>query len=233
MTHLMVAIPSALLAGLFAAQNAAAQGNASGRRLSSSVSVLGLASVHPVDDTYVGGPYLDHGLGGLGPGAALMFELVAPTGPTLVVEGSVANVEVNQTGRLVDGRDTGSGGATGRLRDPMLAVLGGLTFGRYATTAAVVVGAGYADTVPAVNGRRIDRFDDPAVTEGAGHLAFVSGVHARRAFEGRVSLIASARYALVHRSRRAKELGVSRHVVRRRRRIRAPVPMSTSGTGSG
>lgn len=199
---------------LIAATNASAQRPATGERPSVMLSVLGLASVHPVDDTYVGGPYLDHGLGGVGPGAALMIDLVATTGPTLVVEVSAANVEVFQTGRLVDGRDTGAGGATGRLRDPMLSVLGGFTFGRAAIATTLVVGAGYADTVPTQDGLRIDRFEDPAVEEGAGHLAVVGGVHARRALGNRVSLIASARYALAPRSRRAQELGVSRHVFR-------------------
>ena len=76
-----------------------------------------------------------------------MFDLVAATGPTLVVEFSAASVEVFQTGRLVGGQDTGAGGASGRLRDPMLSILGGFTFGR-ATTTTVVVGPGYVDAMP-------------------------------------------------------------------------------------
>ena len=210
----LAAIPLAASIVVFAATTATAQSTASGRRPTAAISVLGLASIHPVDDTYVGGPYLDRGLGGVGVGAAMMFEVVAPTGPSLVVEGSAANVEVEQTGRLVNGRDTGSGGATGRLRDPILAVLGGITVGQGATTVAILAGAGYVDAVPAVNGRRIDRFDDPAVEEGAGHMALVGGLNFKRASEGRVSLVLTARYALVQRSRRAQELGVSRHVVR-------------------
>ena len=176
--------------------------------------MLGVASVHPVDDTYVGHPYLDHGLGGVGPGMALMVDLVTPTGATFLAEVSAANVEVFQTGRLVDGRDTGVGGAIGRLRDPMVSVLGGFTFGRAAAAMSLVGGAAYADTVPSQDGRRIDRFDDPAVEEGAGHFALVAGCHARRAVKERLSLVASARYALLPRSRRAQELGASPHIFR-------------------
>ena len=199
---------------LLAATPSSAQATATGESPSWQVSILGLASIHPVDGSYVGAPYLDHGLGGVGPGVAVMVDVVAATGPTLVVEFSVADVEVFQTGRLVDGRDTtGAGGATGRLRDPMVSILGGYTFGSAATT-TLVAGAGYADTVPTQDDERIDRFDDPAVQEGAGHLAIVGGAHARRALSDRFALVASGRYALVPRSRRAEELGASRHLFR-------------------
>jgi len=203
----------ALALVLLAATSSSAQGPATAKRPSVNLSVLGLASIHPVDDAYVGGPYLDRGLGGVGPGAAVMVDLVGPTGPTLAVEFSAANVDVFQTGRLVGGQDTGAGGATGRLRDPMLSILGGFTFGR-TTTTTVVVGPGYVDAVPTQDGERIDRFDDPAVEEGAGQIAVGGGLHSRRALGHRVSLVASARYARVPRSLRAQELGVSPHVFR-------------------
>jgi hypothetical protein len=209
MQRKLAATPLAVLIGVLAATNATAQEGAAKRHPTAAVSILGLASIHPVDDAYVGGPYLDRGLGGVGIGAAVMLEFVAASGLSLVVEGSAAHVEVEQTGRLVDG-----GRAIGRLRDPMLAVLGGFAVASHATTVAVLAGAGYADGVPAVDGRRIDRSDDPAVKEGAGHLAFVSGLNVRRTATGRTSLVLSARYALVPRSRRAQELGVSRHIIR-------------------
>jgi hypothetical protein len=213
--HLRAFVASALLFVLISATVSSAQGPATGERPSLTLSVLGVASVHPVDDTYVGGPYLDRGLGGVGPGAALMVDFVAPTGPTIVLEVSAAAVDVFQTGRLVDGRDAGAGGAEGRLKDPMASVLGGFTFGTATTTAlSLVGGVAYVDPVPTQGGQRIDRFDDPAVKEGAGRLALGGGFHARRPLGGRMSLIASVRYALLPRSRRAQELGVSRHVIR-------------------
>ena len=81
--HVLASVASALLFVLISATVLSAQGAATGERPLLTMSVLGVASVHPVDDTYVGGPYLDRGLGGVGPGAALMVEFVAPTGPTV------------------------------------------------------------------------------------------------------------------------------------------------------
>jgi hypothetical protein len=215
LTHLRASVASAFMLVLVSATVSSAQGPATRERLSLRLSVLGVASIHPVDNTLVGWPYLDRGLGGVGPGATLMVDFVAPTGPTVVFEVSAAAVDVFQTGRLVDGRDAGVGGATGRLRDAMASILGGFTFGTAATTGlSLVGGVAYVDPVPAQGGQRIDRFDDPAVKEGAGRVALVGGFHTRRPLGGRMSLVASARYALLPRSRRAQELGVSRHVIR-------------------
>lgn len=205
-----VVASSALLMLLCADHTATAQGKVTSTQLSAIVSVLGVASVHPVDETNVGSVYLDRGLGGVGPGAALMFEVVAPAGPTVIIEASAADLDVRQTGRMIDGNNAGSGGATRTIRDPLCSTLGGFTFGHHPTTVAVAVGIGYVDPVPSLNGQGTDRLDDTVDN----HLAFVVGAHVRRVFDGRFSVVASVRYARVSRTPNAEYVGLSPHIVR-------------------
>jgi hypothetical protein len=205
-----VVATSALLILLCAGHTATAQSNVPRARPSATVSVLGLASIHPVDESHYGAVYLDRGLGGVGPGAALMFEVVAPAGPTVVVEASASDLDVRQTGRIIDGHDAGSGGVTRTIRDPLCAILGGFTIGHHATTAAVVVGVGYVNPVPSSTGQDNDRFDGPADS----HFAFVTGAHVRRALQGRLSVVASARYARVGRAPKTEYIGLSPHIIR-------------------
>src|SRR5690348_14479376 len=44
------------------------------------ISGVGLLSVQPIDDTYVGGPYLNAGIGGFGPGFGAAINVIASNG---------------------------------------------------------------------------------------------------------------------------------------------------------
>ena len=178
-----------------------------------SLSAAGLLSWHPVDDAAVGGPYLDTGLGGLGAGASVMVDVVSRSGLTGLVEASISQLTQRQSGRLVNGTDTGRGSLEGRLRDPMLSFLVGYTSHADTATGALVFGVALVDAVPSVGGRRIDELGHPSDDAGS-RLGLVVGTHGRYAAGRRVSYLASARYVFVDRSTRARELGASGHIIR-------------------
>ena len=50
------------------------------------ITLVGLASFQPVDDSYVGGPYLSEGLGGIAPGFGIGGDVIFPNGFALAVE---------------------------------------------------------------------------------------------------------------------------------------------------
>jgi hypothetical protein len=172
------------------------------------ITIQSLASVQPVDDSYVGSPYLDKGLGGVGPGLAAGLRVGAHR-LDFAFEFSTAAVKVRQTGRLV------SGTAVGQLRDSLVSFLAGASVWSSAQGAVVpLAGVSFVAGEPAQDGVPIDARSDPAAHENNGSLAFTGGVDVVRRLAGRFGLIASARYSALPRSRRAAELGVSAHVFR-------------------
>jgi hypothetical protein len=171
------------------------------------VSVQGIASWQPVDDTYVGGPYLDKGLGGVGPGVALGIDLTARRF-AFAAEYSWAAIDVIQTGRLV------SGTAEGQLRDSVLSFLAGPVWSSPNASIAALAGLSLGPRQPQQNGVSIDTWPDPAANEGKGLIAFTAGALVHGPRTGRVGLVASAKYSLLPRTRRAQELGVGPHVLR-------------------
>src|SRR6185295_8425348 len=106
---------------LTAAAALAAPAGVSAQSADVGLNTAGLVSFQPIDSTYVGpsGPYLDRGLGGVGPGFSVGLD-VAANQLALMVEYSTAWLSAVQQGRLVDG-----GHGTGRLRDSMLTGLAG------------------------------------------------------------------------------------------------------------
>jgi hypothetical protein len=54
----------------------------------------------------------------------------------------------------------------------------------------------------------------PAAEEGKGTIGFTAGANFVRELNGRIGFVASARYSILPRSRRAEELGVGPHVFR-------------------
>ena len=88
------------------------------------ISGVDLASIQPRDDTYIGGPYLNEGLGGDGSGFGAGVSAITPGGFVAAGEFTTARFELQQAGRLVGGSGMGEGVAhTSRLQDSLLSGL--------------------------------------------------------------------------------------------------------------
>ena len=170
------------------------------------VNAAAVMSFQPVDSLYVGpsGPYLDRGLGGLGPGLAVGVDVRAEP-VALVFEYSTAWFNVPQSGRLVNG-----GSGIGHLQDSMLTALVGAQLGRGRTQTRLLGGGSYLIGTPSSNGvSRTDGDDQPFP------LALSFGVDVVTGVGPRTSVVVTGRaYPWIDRSESARQLGVGGHVFR-------------------
>ncbi len=169
-------------------------------------SVQALVSWQPVRRDIGGPPYVDHGLGGLGPGLAVGADF---TVGRLVfdVEHSRTRIRVTQTGRRAGGRSTGA------LDDPLITVLGGIRLSSAPNeTLAVAVGFSIVTAQPEQNGVPIPYWDGvPGTTRPVG---LATGFRYNRNGTGRLGWTITGRYSHLPRSDNAAQLGVSAHVIR-------------------
>jgi len=171
------------------------------------VNAAGLMSVQPVDDTFVGpsGPYLNEGLGGVGPGLALGLN-VNTRKIALVFEYSMAWLSADQRGRLVP-----LGTAKTRLHDAMLTALVGTDGNVGPIRSQLLAGISQVLDHPTANGESID---DSAL-RGPRRQAFTVGLDVTSATSSRVNVVATVRVSpWVGRSPRAQQLGIGSLVVR-------------------
>jgi hypothetical protein len=176
-----------------------------------SVNGSGLASIQPIDDFYVGpsGPYLDKGLGGIGPGVSVGGNVVAGRRVVLNAEYSSAWLEVDQNGRLVTG-----GAATGRLHDSMLTAIGGAHLGNGTARVQVLGGVSRLFGTPTSSGVATDRPEESG-TVGVRRVVPTAGLDLVHGLGSSISLLLTSRgYFFVDRSERARQLGIGRHIVR-------------------
>jgi hypothetical protein len=188
-----------------------------------SVGASGLLSVQPIDDAYVGDPYLSNGIGGLGPGMSAAFTIVTERGLIVAGEFSTAWFETEQSGRLVPAPcppNTPSnecpfvgGISTTQLNDSLLGALVGYSAQRGVTQVQVLGGAYFPLDRPTVNGQPLpestasDTQPDLPVALGGG-LDVVQGVATRAA------LVIGARYIYVPRDEPSQFLGIGPHLIR-------------------
>lgn len=176
------------------------------------VTAVALVSVQPTNKDFVGAPYLDKGLGGVGPGFGAGLSVVTPRGFVAIAEFSMASFEVEQSGRLVDG-----GQATGRLRDSLLSGLAGLAFSSSRRRLQLVGGASWLLDTPAEDDISIldsESGDNDFLSEGQSRLAFTGGADFLQRLSTRLSFVATGRYSKLWRSSRADELGIGSHIFR-------------------
>lgn len=186
-----------------------------------------LLSLQPIDDFFVGGPYLNEGVGGLGPGMAFTFNVTTPHGLVVSAEFSTAWFAVEQSGRLVSGACQGpnpsndclsvGGAATTRLRDPLLGGLVGAARRRGATHAQFVGGVGWIMRGPTANGVEILRVrgeDPPGVRRYHRPVVLTGGFDVIHGLTPRTSFTAGARYVYVPRDRNLTQLGIGNHIIR-------------------
>lgn len=175
--------------------------------VSIALTAVGLATFQPVDDFYVGSPYLDKGLGGMGAGLAIGANLTAGGRFAAALELSTAEIRVEQAGRLVGGE------AIGRLRDTLVSALVGVARSSSRRSTRFLAGISRVIGVPSLDGVRIDQEpgDQPVQRQ---RLAFTTGLDVSQAISSRVGFLATVRYSYLRRTRRATEIGVGHHVFR-------------------
>jgi hypothetical protein len=177
------------------------------------ISGVGLLSVQPIDDSYVGSPYLSEGIGGIAPGFGAGLGVIFSSGLVVAGEYSTARFEREQYGRLVGGGFPNDGiPHTTRLHDSLVSGLIG-----YATSGAdtrVVVLGGLSAKLdnPTIN----DEPREPYESEDKKGLPVVltGGVDLFHALGSRASLVIGARYSLVDRPENHIYLGIGPHVLR-------------------
>jgi hypothetical protein len=172
------------------------------------ISGVGLLSIQPVDDAYVGSPYLSEGIGGFGPGFGAGLTVITPSGFVVGAEYTTAFFELEQSGRLVAGEGTI---ATTRLHDSLLTgLMGYATVGT--TRVQVVGGVGARLDSPTVN----DEPRDGANSNKDEPLPFVlsGGVDVLRKVGDRTALLFGARYSFNEREEVQQYLGVGPHLLR-------------------
>lgn len=192
-----------LAALLVFAGNARAQGEIG-------VSGSALISIQPIDDAYVGGPYLSEGIGGLGPGFGAAASLIAGNGFSAVFEYTTARFEQEQSGRLVRGGfPLESVPATTRLRDSLLSFLAGYATGG-STRVVFLGGLSLRRDRPTIDGVEAQQYDND---EGV-MPAITGGVDLLHPMSSHVQLIVTGRYTLNQRDTREQYLGIGPYIIR-------------------
>lgn len=195
-------IALALLALVVSARGAAAQAD---------VGAYGLAlvSFQPVDDGYVGGPYLSEGIGGVGPGFGAGLSVIARSGLVVGGEYTTARFTKEQSGRLVRGGFPLEGiPATTRLHDSLLTAFVGYAAGS-STQVVILGGASFRLDRPTIDDVEAEPYDDedkrPAPTGGIDILSNISS---------RARFVISARYTANVPDTRLQYLGIGPHILR-------------------
>jgi len=173
-----------------------------------------LLSIQPVDDTFVGGPYLNEGIGGIAPGFSAGIEVVFSNGFVLSGEYTTARFEREQHGRLVSGGvRTEAVPHTTRLRDSLISALAGYSTARGALRAQFLVGVSARLDRPTIDG--VPRDDGPDTAANSVLPLVVSGgVDVVRWVGTRAALVLGARYFVIDRSENVQFLGIGPHVFR-------------------
>ena len=177
-------------------------------RTQAAVTGAGLLSIQPTDDAYLGLPYLDHALGGIGPGLLLGFH-VRYRRVAFNAEYTTTWIEVQQAGRTVPGGISPVGGSgPGRLRDSMVSALVGAHLGRDKTTTDILAGVSQLIDTPTSSGMPIEGFGTDVRRQ-----VFTAGVDVVHQVASRASIVMTARgYLGVDRSAPQQQVGIGRQI---------------------
>jgi hypothetical protein len=178
------------------------------------ISGFGLVSFQPIDDAYVGSPYLSEGIGGFGPGFGAALNVIAPNGFVVVGEFSTARYSEELSGRLVEGciSNTPCVTHTTTLHDSILSGLVGYANTDGRTRMQLVGGIGAKLDSPEVEGDP----REPSETNHDRGLPFVitGGFDVMQSVNARLALVVGARYAYAQRAENQRYLGVGPHIFR-------------------
>ena len=169
-----------------------------------------LVSYQPIDDAYVGSPYLSEGIGGVGPGFGAGVNVIVSNGFVFAAEYSTARFEKEQYGRLVRGSFPFDGiPATTRFHDSTLSVLAGYaTAGR--TRAVFLAGVSAKLDRTTIDGVDREKYD----TEETQLVGLTGGIDLLHPLSSRVQLAINARYTFNERHLTLQYLGIGPHVIR-------------------
>jgi hypothetical protein len=172
------------------------------------VTGAGLLSMQPVDDSYVGGPYLSEGIGGFAPGFGGGLTIVAPNGFLFAAEYSTARFEQEQSGRLVRGCSSIDPclAHTTRLRDSLLSGLAGVALSSGRTRFQLLGGVSARLDDPTID-------DVPRDDDGL-PVALTGGLDLLQSVSERAALVFGARYSYAERAETHQYLGIGPHVLR-------------------
>jgi len=181
------------------------------------IAIAGLVSLQPVNENWIGSPYLDEGIGGIRPGIAVGANLIAANGFTLLGEVSTtAAFEQMQTGRLVWANRSNfshEGTATTRLRDTLVSGLAGYAWSTNAQRVVFAGGASYVHTTLLQDELVVEDQTEVGL-EGRRRFALTGGIDLLQRLSDRVSLLVGARYSWLGRAEVADQTGAGEHLLR-------------------
>jgi len=174
------------------------------------ISGTGIMSIQPIDDGYLGGPYLNEGIGGIAPGFGAGFNVILPAGFVIATEYTTAFYEQEQNGRLVlGGFPLESVPVTTRLRDSLLHAMAG-----YATEGATRLlflgGVSFKLDRATMDGVEAEEYE----TDPDSQVAYTGGVDMLHRLGERTDLLISGRYTFNPRDKRLQYLGIGPHIIR-------------------
>jgi hypothetical protein len=178
------------------------------------ISGFGLVSVQPIDEAYVGSPYLNEGIGGWGPGFGAALNVIAPNGFAVVGEFTTARYSQQQNGRLIEGctLSTPCLSHTTTLHDSILSGLVGYANTGGRTRLQFVGGIGARLDSPEIDGEPRDASE----TNHDLGMPFVltGGFDVMHSLSARSALVLGARYAYGERAENHRYLGIGAHIFR-------------------
>ena len=182
------------------------------------IAVEGLLSIQPINDEWLGSPYLDGGVGGQTAGIAIGAGVVTANGFALIGELSTTQqFEQFQTGRLVwANRNSFSneGSATTHLRDTLISGLAGYAVSTRTQRVVFAGGLSYVHTTLMQDDLDVEDQVGDVGLEGKRRFALTGGVDVLQQLSMRVSLIVGARYSWLGRAEVADQTGAGEHVLR-------------------
>jgi len=177
------------------------------------VSGSAVLSIQPTDN-WGGGPYLDHGVGGLTPGLGVSLDVTWPAGISIIGEFStVLAFEQAQDGRFVPTRRDmfHVGYSDTRLRDSLFSGLVGFTI-RDWTRLRLVGGVTVLQTTMTLDRAPVTDFD--LYDTSYERMALTGGADFRTPLSPRITFVLSGRYVRANRAELASNLGAGRHIIR-------------------
>lgn len=180
------------------------------------ISIEGLASIQPVNDSWVGSPYLDVGIGGIEPGVSGGVNVIFDNGFTVIGEISTTMAfEQFQQGRLIWPNTDAfhSGSATTRLRDTLFSGLAGFTTARGSQRTSFVGGISGVMTTLTEDNVVVEEQSEFGL-EGRRRYALTGGIDFLQRVSPGVAIVIGGRYSWLGRSELADQTGAGEHIYR-------------------